>query len=202
MRAERKPIWKRRWFFPALVLAVLALGEIIMFTCVAVNASRNDDPAPADVMIVLGARVDGDGSPTPMLKRRLDRALGLYEEGYAPAIITCGAQGRDEPMPEADAMKQYLVAQGVPAGQIIAESRSYSTVESLANAKAIMEAEGFDAAMIVSSDYHLWRALTMCRDMGLNATSGAGALNAETLRWRILNCMQETLSWAKYVVTR
>lgn len=197
----RRPLWKRWWFYPLLLVVIAIIGEIALFTAVVVNAQRLDDPSPADAIIVLGARIYADGSPTPALERRLDRALGVYQDGYAPLIITCGAQGDDEPMPEADAMRNYLIEKGVPEDAVLAENESYNTQESLANAKAILDARGLEDAIIVSSDYHLWRALSMCKDIGLVAT-GAGSQNAITLRVSILNCLQETVSWVKYVLTR
>lgn len=203
MQSTHTPLRQRKWFLPViLLLALLVLGECILFTLVVINSSRLDAPIPADTMVVLGAHIREDGTPTPMLERRLNRAAELYHAAYAPSIIVCGAQGDDEPMTEAIAMQNYLITQGIPADAIHLEDASYNTMESLENAKAIMEGQGYASAIIVSSDYHLWRALSMCAHIGLPATSGAGAQNALTLRQAILNCLQETASWVKYVLTR
>lgn len=156
---------------------------------------------PADAMIVLGAGINEQGLPKPMLERRLNRAAELYEAGYAPVIIVTGAKGKDEPISEARSMKTYLLAKGLPPEAVIEEDASYNTRQNLAYAQMIMEERGLVMAIVVSSDYHLWRALSICRDLGLSAT-GAGAQNALTRKQALVNCAQETLSWLKYLVTR
>jgi len=192
---------RKGWRF-YLVLFVLICGLLggSLFTAVAVNASRLNAPEPADALIVLGAQVYSSGAPSPALKRRLDVALSLYEQGYAGKIITTGAQGWNEPMPEAYAMKNYLVNLGVPEQDVFCDPDSYNTTQNITNAKAIMDAQGLRTAIVVTSDYHLWRALSVCRGLGIPAT-GAGSQNAETMHMTIRNLVQETMSWVKYVLT-
>lgn len=197
----RQSILRKWWFYPLLLLVIAIIGEGVLFAAVLINARRLNDPQPADALIVLGARIYDDASPTPALQRRLDLAYDLYTQGMAPLIITTGAQGDDEPMPEADAMRAYLIGRGIPEAAILAESNSYNTRENLQNAQALLHGRGLETAVVVSSDYHLWRALSMCRDIGLPAT-GAGSQNALTLGVSLRNCLQETLSWVKYVLTR
>lgn len=196
---QKKPVWKRWRFYVLVVVLVAVVGEAALFAAVVVQAERLNAPEPADVLIVLGARIYEDGSPSPALQRRLDLAYDLYMEGYAPAVITTGAQGADETMPEADGMKQYLVGRGIPESAIWTDPASYNTQENLENAQAIMRAEGLETAIIVSSDYHLWRALSMCEKLGLIAT-GAGSQNALTWPVMLRNWLQETVSWMKYTL--
>ena len=195
-----KSVFQKRWF---CLIPILAIGLLLLLllTSVAVNAERLNAPEPADTLIVLGAQVYRGGVPSPALKRRLDVALALYQEGLAGAIITTGAQGSNEPMPEAVAMKAYLVAHGVPEDAVFCDPDSFNTVENITNAKAIMDAEGFLSAIVVTSDYHLWRALSICGDLGIPAT-GAGSQNAETWPRIVRNWVQETGSWVKYVVMK
>ena len=197
MQTKNKPVYQKWQFYllPVLTISVLLLFLLIS---VVVNAKRLNAPEPADTLIVLGAQVYRNGTPSPALKRRLDLALALYEEGFAGVIITTGAQGSNEPMPEADAMKNYLVANGIPEDVVFCDPDSFNTVENITNAKAIMDAEGFRTAIIVTSDYHLWRTLSICSDLGFPAT-GAGSLNAETWPMAVRNCLQETGSWVKYI---
>jgi len=198
---KRRPIYKRWWLYPALLVLVAALLWGALFAGIVVNASRLDNPVPADAMIVLGAGINEQGLPKPMLERRLNRAAELYGAGYAPVIIVTGAKGEDEPISEARSMKTYLLAKGLPPEAVIEEDASYNTRQNLAYAKMIMEERGLVTAIVVSSDYHLWRALSICRDLGLEATA-AGAQNALTRKQALINCAQETLSWLKYLVTR
>ena len=198
-RRKRRSIRKRWWFYPLLATALPAALCAGLLAGIVINAARLDAPVPADVIIVLGAGIDEQGLPKPMLERRLNRALALYEAGYADTIITTGAQGADEPMPEALSMKRYLVERGVPEQAVVCEDASYNTKQNLAYAKIIMEERGYATALVVSSDYHLWRALSICRDLNIQA-SGAGAQNALTLRQGVVNCLKETVSWLKYLV--
>ncbi len=199
MDKGRKPVVRRWWFFPAVAVALAGFVVAVLFTCVVMNASRMDDPIPSDVIIVLGASIDANGTPMPMLERRLNRALDLYNEGYAPVIIVTGAQGDDEPTTEASAMRAYLIERGVPEDAVLEEDASYNTRENLSNAKMIMEERGLVTALVVTSDYHLWRALSLCADMDIPA-SGAGAQNALTFLKAMTNCARESLSWVKYLL--
>ena len=193
---------RRNWWKLLLVaVCILVVVEAALFVAVLVTARQMDAPQAADTMIVLGAGINMDGTPRTTLKNRLDRAAELYAQGLAPTIITTGAQGDDEPMPEAYAMRDYLVAQGVPEDAVYCEPASYNTKQNLANAKAIMDENGLSTAIVVTSDYHLWRSLHLAEDLGITAT-GAGAPNTTNTFSALQNCVRETLSWIKYFVTR
>lgn len=192
---------RKWWVYALLILLVALLTEIILFISVVVTAKKMDNPQPADTMIVLGAGINMEGQPKSTLQYRLDRAIELYEQGYAPAIIMTGAQGDDEPMPEAYAMRDYAVERGVPDNAVFCDPNSYNTKENLQNAKAIMEENGMATALVVTSDYHVWRTLQLAGDLDIEA-AGAGARNAKTWRYAVRNCMRETLSWIKYALTR
>ena len=201
MQTKKKPIFKNWRFYLCLIITACVLFALFLLTSVIINAKRLNAPEPADVMIILGAQVYADGTPSPNLKLRLDLALKLYEEGYAGNIITTGAQGTDEPMPEAEMMKAYLVANGVPEEAVFCDANSYNTIENITNAKTIMDVEGFQTAIVVTGDYHLWRTLSICDDLGIPAT-GAGAESPDTPLWNVRNVLRETLSWVKYLSQR
>jgi len=201
MRVKKKPLFKNWRFYLCLVIALCTLFGVFMLTSIIINARRLNAPEPADAVIVLGAQVYSDGSPSPNLKLRLDLALALYQQGFADKIITTGAQGDDEPMPEADMMKAYLVAHGVPDEAVFCDPASYNTVQNITNAKAIMDREMLRTAIVVTGDYHLWRALSICADLGISAT-GAGAQSPDTPLWNVRNYLRETLSWVKYLLQK
>lgn len=187
-----------------LLLWLIGLGLAawaVLVLAIVVQSHRLDAPRPAGAIIVLGARVEPDGGPSPALKRRLDLAARCYHEGYAPWIITTGARGDDEPMPEGDAMRTYLLSQGIPAEAVTPETASYNTQQNLENAQALLAARGVEDVLIVTSDYHLWRAVSIAGDLGLTAC-GAGSLNAETFPVAVRNILQESLSWCKYLLLR
>ncbi len=201
MKKEKSKGWRRVRRVLLIVLGVFLLCEGALYALVEYHAATAYMPEAADVIIVLGAGIREDGTPKPALARRLDVAKRLYDDGYAPLIIVTGAQGSDEPITEAQSMKTYLVAAGVPDGAVILEPASYNTRQNLENAKLIMDENGLTDAIAVSSDFHIWRTLALCRDIGIKAT-GAGSLNAETFIERRRNCLRETVSWNKFLITR
>lgn len=132
-------------------------------------------PLPGDVIIVLGAKLIEE-KPSAMLRLRLDEALRLYKNNYAPTIIVSGAQGPDETTSEAVAMKAYLVAHGIPSEKIHIEDKSFNTLQNLHNSHAIMQQFGYRNAIIVSNLSHMHRALILAQSIGMNATGSAAPM--------------------------
>ena len=147
----------------------------------------------SDVIIVLGAQVKADGTPSVALERRLTAALESYRE-KRQTIIVCGAQGANEPRAEGDVMRDWLLARGAAAEDVIAETESFNTRENLANAREIMEGRGLSEALVVTSDYHVARALELCRQVGISATGKGSPSKPE---YFIKNHFREGLSWMK-----
>jgi uncharacterized SAM-binding protein YcdF (DUF218 family) len=96
-------------------------------------------------------------------------------------------------------MTRWLIAHGVPASAIAVDDQSTDTIENLKNARAEMSARGFQTAIIVTSDYHLTRALWLARDQGLDAI-GAAAPGNDTWGQRIEARFKESLSWVNYAL--
>lgn len=151
----------------------------------------------ADCIVLLGAKVRPDGTPSDTLSLRCAAALAAWESGVAPVIVACGARGPDEPTTEAAAARAWLAGKGVPEGAILAEEASASTLQNLQNAKIIMEERGLRTAAVCTSGYHLPRALRLARDIGLDATGIAAASPRRADVW-LKNRLRETCSWALY----
>ena len=94
-------------------------------------------------------------------------------------------------------MREWLIARGARPEDVIAETASFNTRENLLFAKEIMERRGLSRAAVVTSDYHVARALSLCRQVGIEAT-GAGS-ESKPEYW-LKNHVRETLSWAKFIV--
>lgn len=182
--------------FLLIVLGVacfgIALGVLTL-------AEKNPPPVKGDsqAMIILGAQVYPDGRPSPQLELRLEAALNLWLQHPRP-VITCGAQGKNEPEPEGDIMKAWLVARGIPAQQITAETTSRNTRQNLQNARRLLP-EGTERVTIVTSDYHLPRALLLARDEGLSADGAGSPCKPE---YWIKNHFREVLAWGKYAAEK
>jgi len=117
-----------------------------------------------DCIIVLGAGVWGK-NPSPMLEDRLIEGINLYKNKVASKIIMTGDHGTVE-YDEVNVMKKYAIDNGVPSGDIFMDHAGFSTYESLYRAKEIFEA---DKVVIVTQKYHLYRALYIANQLGIEA---------------------------------
>ncbi len=119
----------------------------------------------ADCIVVLGCQVRADGTPSDMLRDRLERGLELYFAGVAPKILMSGDHGQTE-YDEVNTMKQYAVNAGVPSEDVFMDHAGFSTYESIYRAKEIFKAE---SVVVVTQEYHLYRALYIADKFGLEA---------------------------------
>lgn len=120
---------------------------------------------PADAIVVLGASVYGDGTPSDILADRLEVAADLYKAGAAPTIIASGDNGSSH-YNESDSMKKYLVKLGVPADNIEVDPQGFDTYSSIYRARFEY---GTEKMVVVSQAYHLYRALMIANLLGANA---------------------------------
>ena len=122
-----------------------------------------------DYVIIHGAGLLEGEKVSRLLADRLDKAIEVYhKDPTPPVLIPSGGRGDDEKISEAAAMEKYLLEKGIPAGKIIIEDRSATTFENLENSKAIIDAqEGSRYIALVTSNYHVYRALRYCRKIGL-----------------------------------
>lgn len=129
---------------------------------------RRHDPARADVAIVLGAAVRGT-EPSPVFAARIDHAVSLYRRGRVGRIVFTGGTGAGDSLAESQAARRYAVRAGVPDRRILVETRSRITYDNLREARALLAAGPAQRVLIVSDPLHMRRAVTMARDMGLDA---------------------------------
>lgn len=123
----------------------------------------------ADCILVLGAKVRKDGSPSYMLKDRLDLAIALYKERIASKLLLSGDHGQVR-YDEVNAMKNYAIKQGVPAEDLFLDHAGFSTYDSVYRAKEVFQVQKM---IVVTQGYHQYRALYGCRKMGVEAWGAA-----------------------------
>ena len=179
----------------ALVVAAL-VGALMLIGFVFYMETHLPEQKDSDVIIVLGAQVKEDGTPSVALERRLTAALDTYRVD-PQTVICCGAQGSNEPAAEGDVMRAWLIERGVRAEDVIAETKSFNTRENLRYARKIMEEKGLSQALIVTSDYHVARALALCGQVGISATGKGSPSKPE---YFIKNHIREGLSWIKFAL--
>lgn len=156
-----------RWIFRiAGIGAVLALVYLGVIAVQVVNASNLNERVPADAIVVLGA-AQYDGTPSPALQRRLDRALELYQDGLADEIVLTGSKQPNDRYTEAFSGFRYLAGLGVPESDLRIVDDGASTYESLAAARRVLRDEGADRVLLVSDGYHNRRLQGIARELGM-----------------------------------
>jgi vancomycin permeability regulator SanA len=118
-----------------------------------------------DCIIVLGCQVRSDGTPSHMLEDRLKRGVALYIAGAAPKVLMSGDHGTAT-YDEVDAMKRYAVEAGIPSEDVFMDHAGFSTYETMSRAIRIF---GADKVIVVTQQYHLYRALYIAKALGIEA---------------------------------
>lgn len=117
-----------------------------------------------DCILILGAGVK-DNKPTNILEDRLLQGISLYENKISTKIIMSGDHGRKE-YDEVNIMKQYAIERGVNSEDIFMDHAGFSTYESIYRAKEIFQAKKI---VIVTQEYHLYRALYIADELDIEA---------------------------------
>jgi uncharacterized SAM-binding protein YcdF (DUF218 family) len=130
---------------------------------------RMDTQKTAHAIVVLGA-AQWDGKPSPVLKARVDHAVGLWRRGLAPILIMTGGRGPGDTTTEAAVERRYAISLGVPASAIRIEPNSRSTAESLRNVATMMGPDAREV-ILVSDPFHMLRLSILANRFGLKPHS-------------------------------
>jgi uncharacterized SAM-binding protein YcdF (DUF218 family) len=152
-----------------LLFGLLVLATLIWCRWVFVQIEHyaaQDQAAPSDAIAVFGA-AEYDGRPSPVYRARLDHAESLYSRGIAPLIITLGGDGGDQ-FSEGAVGAQYLEGVGIPESDIIAETESTSTDQSVHRLAVIAHTNRLRRIVVVSDAAHLFRIHQICAANGLD----------------------------------
>jgi uncharacterized SAM-binding protein YcdF (DUF218 family) len=132
------------------------------------TVASQDDAQPADAIAVFGA-AEYSGHPSPVLHARLDHAVDLYRKHIAPLVITLGGgSDKDSGNTEGGVGRDYLLANGIPFGSIIAETRSIDTEQQVHRLAAIARENNLHHIVVVSDATHLFRIRELCKDAGID----------------------------------
>lgn len=169
------------------LLVNLAAAVYLYFECMLIGtivagafAARYEPETNVDYLIVLGCGLRKDGTLTPLLKGRVDRAIAFYEKQKAQTgkeliFIPSGGQGADEIVAESGAMKRYLIERGIPERLIMEENRSESTFENMQFSKEIIQQIDSKGNVAFSTtNYHVFRSGIFARRVKMRAV-GMGA---------------------------
>ena len=165
----------------AVVSVIAAAAAVLFINLYVVHVGKSMILSPEDAtarggvdcVVVLGCQVKADGTLSDMLKDRLDRAVALYKSGAAPKILMSGDHGTKY-YDEVGAMKKYALSEGVPSEDIFTDHAGFSTYETVFRAKEVF---GVKRAIIVTQEYHLYRALYIAEKLGVEAYGVASDLH-------------------------
>ena len=163
--------------FQNVYTTVFAYCECMLMGAVVCGllAAKHVPSQDRDFIIVLGCWFRGDGTLTPLLQGRVDKALQFWREqrektGKAAVLMPSGGKGSNEPGPEAEAMRRYMLAQGVPEEWIMTEDRSTNTYQNMAFSRALIEeVRPGGKVAFVTTNYHVFRSGVWARLAGLQA---------------------------------
>jgi uncharacterized SAM-binding protein YcdF (DUF218 family) len=198
--SPKRPVKKIRWqrvFFgilSILLIWILALAaEIYAY-------SSHTHTLPADAAIVLGTEVR-NRRPTPVFEERIKHGVNLYKTGQVDVIIFTGGIGEGDQLAESEVAKEYAVQAGIPAEDVYCETSSKITYDNLKGAKKALDQQGLTTALIVSDPMHMKRAVTIARDLGIDAyPSPTPTSRYVTWKSKSRFLLRETYSLAIYLL--
>lgn len=145
----------------------LGAGAVVGYTTFRIwQVGWQDTRRQVDAIVVMGT-AQYNGRPSPSFAARLDHAIALYKEGDAPYLITTGGKIPGDWTTEAEVGRKYAMARGVPDSAILMENTGRSTLQSMQNVRAVMDAHGLQTALFVSDRSHMLRVLRLAQDQGI-----------------------------------
>ena len=151
------------------VVGCLGVGVVAGYATFRIwTQGQRDEQRPADAIVVMGA-AQYDGRPSPLFAARLDHAVELFRAGIARRLIVTGGKADGDRTTEAATARAYAIAHGVPAGDILGEDASRTTLESIRAVGTVLRDHGLKGAVFVSDRPHMLRVLRMAADEGITA---------------------------------
>lgn len=182
---------KKKWHFSLkkllLIFGLLCLAVAVLFVAINAHVIRISAPRlisadaatnleKVDCILVLGSSVQPNGTLNRVVRERVDTALTLYESGVSQRLLMSGDHGKVN-YDEVNAMKQYCVDKGVNPDVIFLDHAGFNTYDSIYRAKAIF---GIQKMIIVSQEYHLYRAVYIANELGIEAYGVPAEQEADT----------------------
>ncbi len=153
-----------------LILAIIHTYVINSYKSRIISPNQASE-SEADCILVLGAGV-WDSGPSPMLEDRLLQGIDLYFAGVSDRLLMSGDHGSKD-YDEVNTMKKFAIDRGVPSEHIFMDHAGFSTYESMYRARDVFQVK---KAIIVTQEFHLYRALYIANKLGLDAYGVASDL--------------------------
>lgn len=167
---KRIPKFLKRLF---LILFIIGLGCFCGIEAMILSHFGAKPSSGADYVIVLGAQWKTSG-PSYVLQKRLDAAVKYLYENPDTVVIVSGGQGSNEPISEAQGMKEYLMSKGIEETRILMEDTSTNTYENLINSSSLLDKQT-NRVVLVTNNFHVFRASSIARHQGYVHLEGLAA---------------------------
>ncbi len=162
------------------VMYIISFMECLLASTIicAFISTRHKPAYDRDYLIILGCCIRNDGTPTPILRGRIDAAVNFERKQFAATgrhakFVPSGGQGSDEVISESESMKRYLVEQGYPEEQIIKEDKSVNTDQNIKFSRDIIKEDAGTLenikAGVATTNYHIFRSYVLAKKHGLDA---------------------------------
>jgi SanA protein len=148
-----------------LGIFIVILTRIILLLKASPQTFSREDAPVRRVAIVFGAEVKRDGTPSAVLRDRIETAIALYKAGKVEKLLMSG-DNRFADYNEPESMRQYALTLGVPDADIVLDYAGRRTYDTCYRAKEIF---GVSSAILVTQRFHLPRALFLCKAFGIDA---------------------------------
>ena len=195
-RNEKRSHLLRKLAFVLLLLIMAWFGWVYYEIRI---TGAGDEARGADAIAVFGA-AQYNGRPSPVYHARLDHAVALYRRKIAPILITLGGSGDPHTSAtEGSVGRDYLLANGIPYDQIIAETRSVDTEQQAALLAQIARENNLRTVVVVSDPTHLFRIRELCREEGLYVLTSPRPLFGRISAWdQFQRTMHEILAYTAF----
>ena len=178
----------------AKIIFLFLIAWFLVHESLIIIDGLNDDKPKGEIAIVFGNKVNEDGTLSPRLKSRLDKALELYNDSLISFLFVSGGLGK-EGFYEGNKMKEYLVSRGVNENRIVVDNEGNTTMLTAKNFKAVYPE--IESVTLVSQFYHISRAKLAFRKMGVKEVSG---VSADYFEWRdFYSLFREFFGYYKYL---
>ncbi|MFZ6708877.1 YdcF family protein [Undibacterium sp. TC9W] len=190
----------------ALIIALAGFIQVMLsialYPAMLAQQSATPEKIKADAAIILGASVWKD-RPSPVFAERIKHGIHLYKNGQVQYLIFTGGVSEGDTLSESAAARQYAIAEGVPAENILTEEVSKNTYQNLVQACKPMRAHQLKNVMIVSDPLHMKRAMTMANELQLHAISAATP-TSRYISWRskAKSLLYESFFYVKHQLLR
>lgn len=192
----RKHTGKILKFIVAAIVLTIAITAIRIY-----SFGRSSTSDSGDAAVVLGAAV-WSNNVSPVFRERINHSIELYRSGRVKKIIFTGGQGNSNEPTEAAAARSYALSNGVPAKDILVEQKSHTTYENIVYAKQVADANNLKKVLLVSDPMHMKRAITMAKDVGLDASpSPTPTTRYQGWRTQLSELGRETFYYLGYLVS-